>query len=131
MFPGKRDRRWFLMLPVIWVTLVVVILIVSSSLLDFFPGKLDFAVSGALGLVAAASVCGFGYAGLKFASSCCAVGIISGIFYMSHIFMNGEMELKGLIGLISGAQLAFVFFLVGINGQMISHIINKRRTVHE
>jgi len=116
------------MVPLIWVTLVVLILTISSNLLNFTPGKFDLAISNALALVASVAICGLGYAGLKFASLSSALGVFFGIVYMSHVFISGDMELKGLVGLLSGAQLAFIFFMVGINGQMIAHLINNRRT---
>lgn len=129
MLPVKRDRKWFIMmLPAIALALALFILIASSRLLDFTPGRFDFIVAVSLALVGAVAICGFGYAGLKFAFACSALGVVSGLSYMSHIFMNGDMELKGLVGLLSGAELAFIFFLVGINGQMVIHVIKKRRT---
>lgn len=128
MFPGKRDRRWFAILLITWGLLFAFTLTAASYFLNFTPGKLDFGVCGGLTLIEALAVCGFGYAGLRFASLCCAFGAVSGFIYMSHIFINGNMELKGLVGLMSGAQLAFIFFMVGLNGQMIAHLMNKRRT---
>lgn len=129
MFPAKRDRKWLIALPAAWLLLTIFILTISSHLLNFTPGTFDLALSSAVSLVGAVAVCGFGYAGLKLASLCSALGIISGLLYMSHIFIHGNMEFKGLAGLLSGAELAFIFFMVGINGQMIAHMINKRRAI--
>lgn len=122
---GKRSPKWFFVLPPLWLVICGSITGASILFLEFHPAKIDLAIFSGLSMVAALAICGLGYAGLRLAAAITFTGVVAGLFYMSHIFIAGQMELKGVIGLISGAQLAFIFFIVGLNGQMIAYLINK------
>mgnify|MGYP004676242707 CR=1 FL=1 len=96
--------------------------------LKFLPGKFSrrwFAVFPAMTL-AVAAVCGAFYAGLRIMGAVCAAGIPAGLVYMAHVF-GSDAEYRGIVGLVSGAQLAFIFFLCGALAQMLHYLASRRR----
>ena len=87
--------------------------------------RADLVVFGLLSLIAAIAVCGFAYAGLWIACACSLAGVVSGIGFMTYIFTK-PIEWVGIVGLVSGVQLAFIFFLIGVCIQMLCYLSNKR-----
>ncbi|MGI6030372.1 MAG: hypothetical protein ACOX7F_02605 [Eubacteriales bacterium] len=98
---------------------------ISMLMLHMRPGVADIIVWGMISMIAAAAVCGFMYAGLHLAAGASVLGIISGLAYMVYVFCQ-PVEWRGLVGLVSGVQVAFICFLIGINAQMILYVVKKR-----
>lgn len=126
----KRDTRWFLLIPVLCISMSAVILTIIKLLLGIHLSGLDVAIVLGLSTVAAIAVCGFFYAGLKIAAYSCVTGCFAGIVYMAYVFMQ-PIELKGVVGIVSGVQIAFICILFGINAQMISYLFKRRKMKNE
>lgn len=124
-WPGKRDKRWLALIPVMTLTLITVLLVMSKAMLGLNVGMADIFIWGVMALIASVAVCGFFYAGLTIAGSACMIGVAAGIIFMAYVFAQ-PVEWKGIVGLVSGAQLAFLCFLVGINAQMVRYVVQKR-----
>lgn len=124
--PGKRDKRWFLYMLPIMVIMVIAFALISKIQLQLSITTADLGIWIILSFISAASICGFGYAGLKTAMTTSVAGVLAGIIFMSYVFSQ-QIEAKGLVGLISGAELAFIFVIVGINLQMLQYLMKKRR----
>ena len=124
--PEKRDMHWFLyMIPIVLVMMAV--FTVTSKV------QLHIAITGTeikiwlfLSVISAAIVCGFAYAGLHLALTGSVAGIVSGLVFMSYVFAQ-PIEAPGIVGLVSGVELAFIIMLVGVNVQMVRYIIKKGR----
>lgn len=125
LFERKRDKRWLmLMLPLaaaIWSTFAAL----SCIQLQLHPNRTDVVIWMFLAAILSAALCGFGYAGLKFAFGFTALGVMAGIGFMAYVFIRPVAH-KGIVGLVSGMELLAFFFLVGINVQMLSHLRKKR-----
>jgi hypothetical protein len=87
-------------------------------------GTLDLIVCGSMAAIASIMICGFFYAGLYIAATAAVLGAVSGIAFMAYIFVQ-PIDHRGIVGLSSAAQMAFIFFLVGINSQMVFHWVKK------
>lgn len=123
--PGKKDKWWITVFS--WLSLCFFITIAGLShfLLDMHVSMADAVLWIAMAIAASAAVCGFFYAGLRIAATMSLLGALSGIGCVGYVFMQ-PVQLRGIVGLVSGMQLAFIFFLVGINAQMIAYIISKK-----
>lgn len=124
--PEKRDKKWFLFMPPIIAIMMAVFFGTSKLLLHISIAKTDVIIWLFLSFIASAILCGFGYAGLKSAFLFSIVGILAGIVYMSYVFTR-PIEARGIVGLVSGVQLAFIFIIIGINVQMLQYLKRKRR----
>ena len=124
--PEKRDKRWFLYMIPIVVIMMAVFSVTSTVQLHITITGTEIKIWLFLSLISAAILCGFAYAGLHLALIGSAAGILSGLVFMSYVFAQ-PIEAPGIVGLISGVQLAFIFILVGVNVQMIRYIIKKGR----
>lgn len=98
----------------------------SIAMLELQVTRLDILLWFISALIASVAVCGFFYAGLFIAGTASFIGISAGIIYMGYIFLQ-PIEWRGIVGYMSGAQLAFLIFLAGVNAQMIRHVWNKRK----
>lgn len=125
-FLPKRDKRWLIVLPVTAGVIWGVIAGATRLLLGISPSGADAMLWTALSLVAAAAICGLGYAGLRAASICSTLGTTVGLAYMSYVFAQ-PIAYRGIVGLISGAQVVLLFFLAGVNVQMVCYLIRKNR----
>lgn len=124
--PGKRSKTWlFLFLPIAFI-IAFLISGISIMSLKVSLGSMDILIVAAISLIGALSICGFGYAGLRIAFMSCLMGILAGIAFMTYVF-NRPIQWAGIVGLVSGAQTVFLFFLVGVNLQMISAMVKRRR----
>ena len=124
--PPKRDKRWFLyMIPIILI-MMAVFTITSKVQLQFEITGVEIKIWLFLSTISAAILCGFAYAGLYLALAASAAGIVSGLVFMSYVFAQ-PIEAPGIVGLVSGVELAFIFMLVGVNIQMVRYIIKKGR----
>lgn len=124
--PGKRDKKWFLLMPPIIVTMVALLAVISKIQLQLTISSADIVIWAVMGFLAAAFICGFGYADLKVALAFSIGGVLAGILFMIYVFAQ-PIEAKGIVGLVSGIELAFIIIIVGINAQMIRHLMKKRR----
>lgn len=125
-FLPKRDRRWLIALPVTAGGIWSVIAGAARVLLGLSISGADALVWTGLSLTAAAAICGLGYAGLRAASVCSALGTAAGLAYMAYVFAQ-PIAYRGIIGLVSGAQVVLLFFLAGVNVQMICYLMRKNR----
>ena len=123
---GRRDPLWLFLIPAAAALLTIAMAVSSALLLKVAPSAADFVIFGALSFVASAAVCGLFYAGLNAAGALSAFGTAAGLVVMCCVFSR-PIELRGVVGLVSGAQTAFLFFLLGINIQMIQYLIKKLR----
>lgn len=124
--PAKRSRVWlFLFIP---VSVIITLLIIASSILSLklSVGAMDILIITIISLIGSLAICGFGYAGLRIAFISCVAGVIAGVLCMTYVF-NQSIQWPGIAGLVSGVQTAFLFFLVGVNLQMISVMLKRRR----
>lgn len=71
-------------------------------------------------------MCGAFYAGFRLMGAVCAAGIPAGLIYMAYVF-SSDLEYRGIAGLVSGAQLAFIFFLCGALAQMLKYLASRRK----
>lgn len=128
VIPGKRDKKWVLLFFPAALIFFAMLASLSAAVLKVRLGGFDLLIMAAMALIAAAAVCGFGYAGLKIAFACTLAGVAAGIILMVYVFCQ-PVEWAGIVGLVSCAQAAFLFFLAGINLQMIWSAVRKRREV--
>lgn len=124
--PGKRDKRWLIAIVPCAAVVCAALAAVSALSLQLHPGAADILLWAFLSLVAAGAVCGCGYAGFRIAALAGLAGVAAGIGTMAYIFAQ-PIEWRGIVGLVSCMQVAFLFFLVGVNAQMIFHFIQKKR----
>jgi hypothetical protein len=124
--PGKRDKKWLYVLPVMAGIFCSILAGVSTATLCFQITVNDILLWGGSSLAASVAVCGLFYAGLSIAGVVSFIGILAGIVHTCFVFLQ-PIEWRGLVGYVSGVQLAFMFFLTGINAQMILYLWNKRK----
>lgn len=125
-FAKARDRRWLALFLPMTAILWLFIGGCSKILLDFRVSSLDAGIWLLMSFVASFAVCGFAYANLKIAFGFSAAGVIVGLAFMAYVFTR-PIAAAGLVGLVSGAQVAFLFLIVGINIEMLRHISMRRR----
>lgn len=123
--PGKRDKKWLIAIVPLAIGIGAVLAGFSAVMLDMQPAAADAAIWMTMALIASIAVCGFCYAGLKIAAAACVMGVIVGIGHMAYVFAQ-PVDWRGIAGLVSGAQAAFLFFLAGINLEMVCHVRKKR-----
>lgn len=122
----KRDRRWLICIIPVAVTAACIIAVTVHIMLGVAFNLSDSLIYLVLSLIASISICGFGYAGLFVASGACLAGLVLGIVFMAYVFTR-PVEWAGIVGLVSGAELAFICFLVGVCFEMLLYLHNKRR----
>ena len=123
--PGKRDMRWMLLILPLAACIWVVLAAVSMPMLQIRLTGTNSVIWMVLALIASISICGFLYAGLKISAGACVVGVLTGIIYMAYVFTR-NIEGRGIVGLVSGAQVAALFFLIGVNIQMLCYLMNRK-----
>ncbi len=124
--PGKRDKQWLVFILPTAFALFLILAAASKIMLSLEVSSADVVVWCLLSGIAAAVLCGFGYADLKLAFGWSLAGVIAGILFMMYVFTR-DIEMRGLVGLVSGAQLAFIFFIIGVNLQMLNYLRKKKR----
>ena len=124
--PGKFSRRWFAVFPAMALAVAAVIGALARVSLRISPGGAELFIWTVMAALASAAVCGAFYAGLRIMGAVCAAGIPAGLVYMAHVF-GSDAEYRGIVGLVSGAQLAFIFFLCGALAQMLHYLASRRR----
>lgn len=120
----KRDIRWFLLIPIIFTIISLIMFISIKLFLNITPTLLDMGIIIVLSLLASAFISSFFYMDLKIAAYISIAGCISGIGYMLYIFIQ-PIDFNGIVGIISGVQLTFIFFLVGVNIELLRYLIKK------
>lgn len=124
--PQKHDWRWFLMIPVMAALIMVVMGASSYFILDLRASSTDLFIFGLLALIEAGVVCGLLYSGLRIAGGISLTGVILSLIAMIYVFLQ-PIEYRGLVGLVTGIELAFVCLLIGINIQLLNYLIQKRK----
>lgn len=128
--PEKRNKYWLIAVIPLAVVIMFLLAGISCIMLSIRLSVMDAVLFGVISTIAAAAICGFGYAGLRIISGSCFIGTFAGVVFMAYVFLQ-PIEWVGVVGLVSGIQLAILFFLVGVNAQMISRIVSKRRKQNE
>jgi hypothetical protein len=124
LLPGKRDKKWLFGIPLLTVAIWAVLTGITTLILGLSMGALDIILCASMAAIASIMICGFFYAGLYIAATAAVLGAVSGIAFMAYVFMQ-PIDHRGIVGLSSAAQMAFIFFLVGISAQMIFHLRKK------
>ena len=128
-FAEKRDKRWIKLAAPVALMILMLLSVISQVQLGFRAGSADYIVWMTLALIGTAAICGFGYANLKVAFGFSVAGVLAGIIMMMYVFTQPVAQ-RGIVGLVSGAELAFIFFIAGINAQMIHYLMTKRRRAY-
>ncbi len=126
LLPGKRDKRWLMYIPLLMILIISVLSALACGILKISIHSSDLVLFAVLAFLASASICGFSYAGLYIAAVSCLTGLAAGILFMAYVFTQ-PVQWAGIVGLVSGAQLAFIFFLTGVCAQMLYYLSKKRR----
>ena len=126
ILPGKFSRRWFAIFAVMTPAVAAVIGVLARVYLGISPGGAELLIWTVMAALASAAVCGAFYAGLRIMGAVCAAGIPAGLIYMAYVF-SSDLEYRGIAGLVSGAQLAFIFFLCGALAQMLKYLASRRK----
>lgn len=122
----KRDLRWLICIIPVAATVTCIIAVITHMMLGVAFNLTDSLIYSVLSLIASIGICGFGYAGLFVASGFCLTGLVLGILFMAYVFTR-PIKWAGIVGLVSGAELAFICFLIGICFEMLLYLHNKRR----
>ena len=129
MLLEKRSKRWFLYIPPLMLVTVGIMAGLTCGILGTSLHSSDLTIFLVLSFIASAAICGFGYAGLYIAAGSCLAGLAAGLLFMAYIFTR-PIQWAGIVGLVSGVQLAFIFFLIGVCIQMLVHLSKKRRETY-
>lgn len=125
-FVRKRDKRWlWLMVPVavmIWGCMAGL----CGICLHLAASVSDRVIWALLAGIMSLALCGFGYADMKIAFGFTAAGIAAGLLFMAFVFSR-QIAYRGIVGLVSGMELTFIFFITGINVQMVIYLMKRRR----
>lgn len=124
--PGKRNKQWFVLIPPTAIAIFLILAAASKTMLSIEISSADIVIWCLISGIAAVVLCGLGYADLKLAFGWSFVGVIAGILFMMYVFTR-DIEMRGLVGLISGAELAFIFFIIGVNLQMLNYLRKRKR----
>ena len=126
----KKDRGWFKLFIIIFLTISIVITILASLLLDFNWSniKLSDEVFSVLVLAFIPSflISLSGYFGGKVIVISTSLGTLLGFTFMINFFIK-NYELSGLVGGVAFFDVVIVSFVVGVIGEIIRYFIEKKR----
>lgn len=125
-FAEKRDRRWLMLIAPIALVIWMLFAWISWLQLGVKTSGTDVFLWMLLAFIMSAVLGGFGYANLKIAFGFTAAGIFAGLGFMAYVFTR-QVAYRGIVGLVSGVELTFIFFVIGINIQMLHHLMKGRR----
>lgn len=125
-FAKSRDTRWLALLLPVAGFLFLVLAVLFQTQLQFKATSADYVIWGVLAFLAAFAVCGFGYANLKLAFGCTAVGIVTGLVCMVYVF-HQAIPYPGISGLVTGTEWMVIALIIGVNLEMLLHLYKKKR----